>query len=229
MELIAHRGAPNRRHPENSMGAFRQALRDGLSSLEFDLRLTLDDQLLVLHDSTLKRTAQVAKEFSKTLVGWQSLNDLRRYPLKRSDEVAPTFHEVLELLEAHPRLVLFPELKDHNVQTARRYIETVEASPHRERVIAQSFNHDQLRFINQNSPLQVCPLYHLRRPALELENCQWEAPMVEGLLLSPATVKTIHGAGRKVAAWFVVAERWDWLRRRMESLGVDALMVDTYS
>lgn len=52
--VIAHRG--NRAFaPENTLLAFEQALALGADALEFDLRLSRDGVLMVIHDATLER------------------------------------------------------------------------------------------------------------------------------------------------------------------------------
>jgi len=53
--LCAHRGAMNT-HPENTMPAFREAIRCGTHMIEFDVYLTRDKRLVVIHDSTVDRT-----------------------------------------------------------------------------------------------------------------------------------------------------------------------------
>lgn len=52
---VAHRGASGRL-PENSMEAFEEAVRAGTDAIEFDVRLSADERLVVIHDETLLRT-----------------------------------------------------------------------------------------------------------------------------------------------------------------------------
>ncbi|MDD2772544.1 MAG: glycerophosphodiester phosphodiesterase family protein [Elusimicrobiales bacterium] len=56
MEYIAHRGA-SAYAPENTLDAFELALSMGMSSLELDIQLSADGELVVHHDLDLKRTA----------------------------------------------------------------------------------------------------------------------------------------------------------------------------
>lgn len=53
--LIGHRGAAAKA-PENTLASLRRALEDGADGLEFDLRATLDEVVVLLHDETLDRT-----------------------------------------------------------------------------------------------------------------------------------------------------------------------------
>ena len=52
---VAHRGA-SAQYPENTMLAFRQAIQQGVDMIELDVQLTSDDELIVMHDTTLDRT-----------------------------------------------------------------------------------------------------------------------------------------------------------------------------
>jgi len=58
--IIAHRGA-SALAPENTLAAFRRAIDDGADGVEFDVRLSKDGVPVVIHDSTLGRTAGVKK------------------------------------------------------------------------------------------------------------------------------------------------------------------------
>jgi glycerophosphoryl diester phosphodiesterase len=53
--LIAHRGAPTRA-PEHTIAAYETAVGEGVDALELDVRLSADDQLVVIHDARLERT-----------------------------------------------------------------------------------------------------------------------------------------------------------------------------
>lgn len=56
--VIGHRGAAAYA-PENTLAGFRTAARLGVEWVEFDVRLTADDRLVLCHDATLERTAGV--------------------------------------------------------------------------------------------------------------------------------------------------------------------------
>lgn len=64
-QTLAHRGLFDEHHPENTFGAFQLAINQGLG-IECDLRLTVDDILVVYHDPSLKRLCQNDLEVSKS-------------------------------------------------------------------------------------------------------------------------------------------------------------------
>jgi glycerophosphoryl diester phosphodiesterase len=53
--FFAHRGA-SAYAPENTLAAFQLALEQGAPAIEFDVKLTADRHVIVIHDSTLDRT-----------------------------------------------------------------------------------------------------------------------------------------------------------------------------
>ena len=59
MVVIGHRGF-SARYPENTLTAFRQALRTGADGVECDVQQTIDGHYVVVHDPDLGRTVGVA-------------------------------------------------------------------------------------------------------------------------------------------------------------------------
>ncbi len=53
--IIGHRGAAADA-PENTLVSFREAARQGAAMVEFDIKLTADGRLIVMHDDSLERT-----------------------------------------------------------------------------------------------------------------------------------------------------------------------------
>ena len=113
----AHRGYHEKPQiPENSMAAFRRALQN-YYGVELDVHLMRDGNLAVIHDSSLKRTADADVEIEDLTAA-----DLENYRLEGTDEKIPLFSEVLALFEGKTPLIV--ELK-----TARgNYRELTEAA-----------------------------------------------------------------------------------------------------
>lgn len=103
--LIAHRGLYNNEEgiPENSLAAFSLAAKNGYA-IEFDIRLTKDGEVVVFHDSTLKRMCGADKRVYEL-----TLEELREYNLLSTDEKIPTLSEMLETVGEST--LLFVEVK----------------------------------------------------------------------------------------------------------------------
>ena len=99
----AHRGLHNADRPENSMAAFRAALEHGYG-IELDVHLLKDGNLAVIHDSSLKRTAD-----ADVMIEDLSTADLAHYRLGGTEEKIPEFRQLLELYAGKAPLIV--ELK----------------------------------------------------------------------------------------------------------------------
>ena len=87
--IYGHRGA-SARAPENTMKAFRLAFEEGAMGIEFDVRLSADNEIVVIHDATVDRTSN----------GTGSVKDLAVVEMRELDfgdgEKVPLLREVLE-------------------------------------------------------------------------------------------------------------------------------------
>jgi len=105
--VVAHRGAGGQFAsiaPENSRAAIRAALWMGVDGVEVDVRHTQDEQLVVIHDSTVERTTHgsgVVSEMTASEVTALTLldeNDMgEAYAGDYSCETVPTLLEIFEL------------------------------------------------------------------------------------------------------------------------------------
>lgn len=99
--IVAHRGLhDNKTYPENSLGAFEQAIKHGYG-IEFDVWLTKDGELIVHHDPKLMRTCQ-RKERTRNI----DTSRLPEYKLFGTDYSIPKFVDVLRLVNSQVNLVI---------------------------------------------------------------------------------------------------------------------------
>ncbi|MBM1105131.1 hypothetical protein JQC67_03160 [Aurantibacter crassamenti] len=96
--ICAHRGA-NKTHPENTISAFKEAIRLGAQMIEFDVQLTKDEKLIIMHDATVDRTTN-GSGFVKNLTFDQlrSLDAGTWKSKKFEGEKIPTLKEVLQIM-----------------------------------------------------------------------------------------------------------------------------------
>ena len=106
----AHRGLHGNGIPENSMAAFKAALDAGYG-IELDIHLTRDGDLAVIHDSNLLRTAGADVTITDL-----TADQLALYPLEGTDEVIPTFHQVLDLYAGKAPLIIELKADGNNQQ-----------------------------------------------------------------------------------------------------------------
>lgn len=102
--VIAHRGYwDTEGSAQNSLAALRAAQGIGVYGSEFDVNMTADDRLIVVHGP---RHAEIAN------VQEVSLEQVRAYPLPNGEQV-PTLEEYLELGKQNRDVKLILEIKSH--------------------------------------------------------------------------------------------------------------------
>ncbi|MFK4824934.1 glycerophosphodiester phosphodiesterase family protein [Paenochrobactrum sp. BZR 588] len=170
--IIGHRGARNL-WAENSLTGFRNLLDLNVEGVEFDVHLTKDGELLVMHDALLDRTAEAQGPVSELSDG-----EHRQIRLKNSTDTIPTLDEVLAIY-AETKLELHIELKKDAKGQAYQGLEAKAATAIdkfglAERAYLTSFSVDVLKTIRDKAPhIRTLNSYHM--PDAEAEG------VVEGL------------------------------------------------
>lgn len=142
--IIAHRGLHGDVFPENSMGAFREAIKNGLA-IELDVHLTKDGRLAVFHDNSLKRMTGVDADIEDFTA--QQLGALR---LKETDERIPLLSEVLK--EVRGRVPLIIEIKEgSSVGITEKRLDRLMKNYKGEWAV-MSFNPLRIGWFKKNSP-----------------------------------------------------------------------------
>ncbi|WP_372950828.1 glycerophosphodiester phosphodiesterase family protein [Mariniphaga sp.] len=94
--LCAHRGAMET-HPENTIPAFCEAMKAGAHMIEFDVQLSKDNELVVMHDATVDRTSNGTGKVSElTLAEIKNLDAGSWKSPEFKGLQVPTFREVLD-------------------------------------------------------------------------------------------------------------------------------------
>lgn len=140
---IAHRGFSGK-YPENTILAFQKALEAGVDGIEFDVHLTRDGKLVIVHDETVDRTSDGAG-----WVGEMTLKELRALDFsagfkgKYGAQRIPLLEEYFELIRGQ-RLLTNIELKTGVVWyegIEEKVLDVIERYGRTRDVIISSFNH----------------------------------------------------------------------------------------
>lgn len=96
--ICAHRGG-GATHPENTLPALREAVRLGAHMVEFDLAITRDGTLVLMHDATVDRTTDgKGKVVDLTLAEIKQLDAGVKTAARFAGTRVPTFAEALAIL-----------------------------------------------------------------------------------------------------------------------------------
>ena len=109
-EGVAHRGLHNEQLTENGLGAFKNAIDNNIA-FELDVHLTKDKQIVVCHDSSLKRTTN-----KEGVIEELTLKEIKDNYRLLNGESVPTLEEVLLLTNEKVPIVveLKPLTEKHN-------------------------------------------------------------------------------------------------------------------
>ncbi|MDR1767138.1 MAG: glycerophosphodiester phosphodiesterase [Propionibacteriaceae bacterium] len=226
-EIYGHRGAAAYA-PENTIPSFKLAIGLHADAVEFDVQMTSDHQLVVIHDETLDRTTDGSGPVkSHTLAQLKALDACAGKTDFRQARI-PTLDEVLELL-VPTKLRLNVELKNSEVEypgLEEKAVEAVRRHGLERRVVFSTFNHYSLRLLEDMGVGPLGCLYQdiLFRPwryvaALGVEAVHPPAVAVFG----KRYVRKCHEAGLYVRPWVVNGKAE---LRRLMRWGVDAVFTD---
>ena len=155
--VIAHRGI-SAKAPENTLASFSLAIdAPGIDMLELDVRLTKDEEVIVLHDRTLQRTS-TGNGAARTY----RMSELAQYdagswfnPSFRSERI-PSLKDVLLL--AKPTRWVNIEIKSDPFHgeprglLEQRVLDVVDQCGMRESVFFSSFDHDLIGNLKRLAP-----------------------------------------------------------------------------
>jgi glycerophosphoryl diester phosphodiesterase len=221
-QIIAHRGGSTNA-PENTLAAFQNAITLGVDWLEFDVQMTKDGALVVIHDETVDRTTE-----GTGAVRDLSLEEIRSLDAGQGEKV-PTFEEVVQLAKTNGVRIL-PEMKSANLYPGieEKLLQELEQADYLDQTVIQSFNADSLERLHRLNPqAKLCALYGLWKLRISSPpaDAQYVCPMAEMVLLNPGLILQAHQEGRQVFIWFSVIENPFGLSF-MRFFGADGLIVD---
>jgi glycerophosphoryl diester phosphodiesterase len=219
-QAIAHRGGRTTT-PESTLLAFQNAITRGMDALEFDVQMTADGELVVIHDDTVDRTTN-----GTGAVKDMTLDELRALDAGNGEQI-PTFEEVIQLAKDNGVDIL-PEAKSPDLYPGlpTKMVELLEEMDYLDHAIIQSFvpaTFDEVRAANPDA--RTCALFRLWEFNLSVTPASDVCPMAEMALLYPWMIRSAHERGQQVFLYFGAIEH-PLTMRLMFALGADGVMVD---
>ncbi len=212
---VAHRGA-SAVAPENTLAAFREAVRVGADLIELDIRLSRDNEVVVFHDRDLSRTSDgTGPVDEKTLAELKKIDAGGYFSGQFSGERIPTLDETIRCI-LPGRIGLCIELKidqgrdSVRPKLVRRAAEIIGKNRFHSRVILASFDREAVRLCKAVLPEVRTALIFNREEVweecadgdysgLDLLSARWS-------IITAPRVAAAHRAGRKVIAWTIDRE-----------------------
>jgi glycerophosphoryl diester phosphodiesterase len=117
-QFVAHRGY-QKYYPENTLLAVRKAIAAGALFIEIDVQLSRDQVPMVYHDDTLDRVSARSGKVSELTareLGACPAHEPQRFGERFLQEKIATLAELVTVIQAHPALTFYIELKEEAVR-----------------------------------------------------------------------------------------------------------------
>ena len=242
--IIGHRGA-SAVAPENTMAAFREAIAVGADGIEFDVRLTRDSVPVVIHDSSLHRTAGLPQRIAD--LTWSELKSIdvgswfarkkNLPPGSFANETVPSLRELFALFESN-NLTLCLEMKCDTVAEQAPLAEAccrlIDEYDFKDRVIVECFKLPALSILKQlDAEIKTAALFE---PSFSTPSVLSDQSIITQATAVGASYLALHYrlarkgvvekarlAGLEVALWTVDDPAWI---ERARAMGIEALITN---
>ena len=225
--IYGHRGAKGEA-PENTLNSFRQCLSHGVNRCELDLHLSADNELMVIHDPTLKRTTG-----RRGKVVEHSAADLATYDARKNcpEWVQPCpIPRLEELFEKcafeHWQLEVKSASRTRAASTVLAIREMAQRFGLLDKVMITSSSREVLGAALELTPDIARGLvaeYAWLDPLKVAQNYNCELLALNWTLCTPERLTKAQRQGLHVSVWTVNEPA---LMRRLADFGVDSLITD---
>lgn len=242
--ITAHRG-DSKVMPENTIAAFESAIEKGADVIELDIQYTLDHEIVVFHDTSMRRLAG-----SKAEVGMLNYNTLKKYDVAQkfdaldkslidstfwekwedlgiTEEMAyhtvPTLSQVLAFCKGRIDLNIEIKSSPYNQGIEQDLVSLLEEYDYIDNCVIVAKDPDILKTIKSCND-DVRTIYLLSIAYGTYSRLDYiDGVSIKSSFLTRKLVNDIHDNGKEVFAWTVNSpDEMD----RMYSLGIDSLITD---
>ena len=240
--VMAHQGGKGLR-PDNTLGAFENAVAMGVDVLEMDIHTTADGVLVVMHDDTVDGTTDgsgpiqdfTLAELKELDAGYHwTPDDGQTFPYRGQGITVPT---VAEVFAAFPEMPMNIEIKQAEPSMVAPFCELIRDYNMVDRVLVASFDDETIAEFREECPEvatstatdETVIIFALSRLFLEAAyGVPAEAAQVpeyrSGLhVIAPRFIDAAHTRNLEVHAWTINDEAD---MERMIALGVDGIITD---
>ena len=211
IDAIGHRGA-SAYEPENTLRSFERAIAMGATSIELDVQISLDNEIIVIHDSTVDRTTN-----GKGRVSSKTMEELKELDAGKGERI-PALKEVIDM--AYGRAYIQIEIKD--IRAEDPVVNMLRGYSLSEFFLI-SFWHSTLLNAKRKLPGLKTGVLLEGLPADPLSlvrSADADRLAISQHTIDKNAVDVLHANGKSVSVW--VADEISDIKRAI-SLGVDAI------
>ena len=145
--FFAHRGLHDVKKgiPENSIAAFDEACKAGYG-IELDVRLTKDQQVVVIHDANLLRATGADLEIEEI-----DYEEILKHPLWGTEHTVPLFSDVLKCVAGRAPFIVEIKPCQNSLVLSQKTMDIL--APYEGDYCVESFDPGIVRWIRYNAPV----------------------------------------------------------------------------
>lgn len=226
VHITAHRGTPIYA-PENSLSALQYAINNGADYAEIDVQETADGEVVLLHDTNLKRVTGINKniwdvtydELKYYSIGKKFINPFGE---KFRGEKIPSLRQAIKLCKGKIKLNIELKANGHDPELSEKVLKILEEENFKDQCIISSVNYESLKKVRNLDPtIKIGTIVYI--VIEDMSNLDVDFYSIE---TDNATEKFIHNShllGREVHVWTVNNEK---NMTKLIDLGVDNIITD---
>ena len=218
--VLGHRGICAR-FPENTLISFEAAIYLGVDLIEFDVNLTRDGELVVIHDNSIDRTSDhtgLTRDY--TLAELKTFDFGVRFSENFKGTKIPTLREVLELVNSKSdTLLLNVEIKDMTHECVDKTVAMLHEYGLNERSVIACFDAAVIRYTKSAHPemrTQGFPGRYMQNFTEETYDCMFGMGIPIGwgdCTDEKITADVKFARSRGILAWLFCADAPEAVRR----------------
>ncbi len=199
-KIIAHRGKTNKKVKENTYLAIINALNDyNIDGVEFDIRLTLDNKIVLSHDSNIIRTSNGIGKIEN-----MSLKNLQKYNFgsKNFYQTIPTLDKILNI---KTNKILLIEVKvNNNIKKFSKILISLLKNYNLDNIYITSFNKNFLKTLKKTN-INIGPLIINNN----IKNKRFNFYVLNYLTFKDKTIKKLKLKNKKIFIWSLIDKNID--------------------
>lgn len=221
--VTAHRGA-SADAPENTIPALEKAIERMADYAEIDVQETKDGVVVLLHDSSLKRTTNVSKKIWDVtyleLLGY----DAGSWFSKEYEKIKiPTLSQALELCKGKINLNIEIKARNKDQSLVEKVVRLIDQYDFEQQCVITSTNYSVLTKVKELNP-KIKTGYILAIAYGNFYNSEYaDFFSVKSSFINENMVRLSHHLGKEIHAWTVNTKSE---LERMKQLGVNNIITD---
>lgn len=221
--ITAHRGGA-KKAPENTLSALAYAKEQRADYAEIDVQETKEGVVVLLHDSSLKRTTGVDKKiWEMNYFQIRKLDAGSHFRKDFAHERIPTLQQAIDFCGNELQLNVEIKYNGENQDIVRRVVKIFEKNDIVDTVILSSMNYNFLREAKELNP-DIRTSYVMSMSYGSMADLIYaDYVSIKSTYITKELVKETHATGKFIHAWTVNTQ---WGMERMHFYGVDNLITD---